>query len=66
VGWIVGLFDDSDDVIAVHTPTLTLAAHNKEYYDWASLTDDQGLVDPIKFDGRGGRYRVIVGWKVFA
>jgi hypothetical protein len=64
VDWIIGLFDNPDDIVAVKPLMMSLGWMTKSYYDWAKLTTPAGFTGTLHFNGDGGRYEVDYGYKV--
>lgn len=65
IGWLIDLFDNPDDIVAVKTFLMGLGAATKSYYEWAKLIGPSTL-SKTDFNGDGGRYRVWWQYRVYA
>jgi len=57
--------DNSDDLVGVHTPLLSLAASSNSYYQWAGIVGDSPRLFDLRFRGDGGSYLVSCFYKVY-
>lgn len=62
IAWLLELFNNKDDIVAVLPLTMSLGACTKSYYEWAELITPKKYV--FKFNGDGGRYDVTCSYKV--
>lgn len=66
ITWLIGLFNNPDDIMCVVPVRMTLAATTKSYYDWAKLTTPGGYASMLDIRSDGGRYLVDLAFKVSA
>lgn len=65
VGWLINLFNNPDDIVAVKPLTLWLKAATGSYYELLGLTKEPPKLFKIDFVGDGGHYRVWCYYKVY-
>lgn len=66
VEWLLGLFDNEDDILGVAPVVVSLGDATGSYYEWAGLSGEHGLGHHIDFTGHDGHYRASIAYRVFA